>query len=212
LDAVSEKAAGRGIRIGTDRQVGPTCEWMRELWADLTREASGDAEIDHRSYARRGISLRPVTHVARADIEWEKRHGREDWRERRRKEIAKRAPDGPENASVEMSEQTQAAQDGAPAPSVENASPAVKEVRRRATALLQGFGFLPLCSQIRSDLPAVGLDVLSALDAGDLAEIASLVLLTRQGVTAASNAIEPGTSPAGNGIQSIGIGHWRHLA
>nr|WP_282588709.1 MobA/MobL family protein [Lichenifustis flavocetrariae] len=90
LDAVSKKADGNGIDVG-GRQIGPTCEWMRAEWAQLNREMSGDHEVDHRSFARRGLAIRPVSNVPRADIELERRRGTATWRTRRAHELGERA-------------------------------------------------------------------------------------------------------------------------
>ena len=112
LDAVSEKADGRLVDVG-ERFVGATIEWMRSEWARLMREASGDLAIDHKSYERRGLTITPVTHVPRADIEYERRRKTASWRERRRRELAMRS--GP----AEGSRYGVAAFASAPAPKVE---------------------------------------------------------------------------------------------
>ncbi len=90
LDAVSEKREGKRYLDG-NRELGPTMEWLRADWARRMREASGDLSIDHRSYTRRGMPIYPVTHVARSEIEYQRRRGRADWRRERRGELLVRA-------------------------------------------------------------------------------------------------------------------------
>jgi len=90
LDAVSEKHDGTGLSVG-GKVLGATLEELRADWAERMRAASSDHTIDHRSYARRGVPVYPVTTVPRSEIEWQKRRGREDWRHERRRELRDRA-------------------------------------------------------------------------------------------------------------------------
>ena len=87
LDAVSEKADGRGL-VADDRVLGSTLEFLRADWAERMRQASGDGEIDHRSYRRRGLPVYPVTHIPRSEIEYQKRRNSEAWRTQRSEELA----------------------------------------------------------------------------------------------------------------------------
>ena len=89
LDAVSEKHDGKPLVEGV---LGPTIEALRADWAERMRRASGDTEIDHRSYTRRGMAIYPVAHVPRGEIEYQKRRGRTDWRRERGLELQARAP------------------------------------------------------------------------------------------------------------------------
>lgn len=88
LDAVSEKHDGKRLLEGL---LGPTIEALRADWAERMRQASGDMAVDHRSYARRGLAIRPVAHVTRSEIEWQKRRARADWRRERDLELHRRA-------------------------------------------------------------------------------------------------------------------------
>ena len=90
LDAVSEKHDGRGLTVD-GRLLGSTVELLRSDWARRMREASGDTEVDHRSYARRKMAIYPVTHVPRSEIEYQRRRGRTDWRYERSLERRDRA-------------------------------------------------------------------------------------------------------------------------
>lgn len=93
LDAVSEKADGRGLMVD-GRVLGSTLEMLRADWAERMRQASGDAEIDHRSYMRRSLPVYPVTHIPRSEIEYQKRRKSEAWRTHRLEELAIRTSTG----------------------------------------------------------------------------------------------------------------------
>ncbi len=93
LDAVSEKADGRGLAVD-GRMLGSTLEMLRADWAERMRQASGDGEIDHRSYRRRSLPIYPVTHVPRSEIEYQKRRNSETWRTHRSEELTMRVSTG----------------------------------------------------------------------------------------------------------------------
>jgi hypothetical protein len=89
LNGVAMKAEGRGVR-DKGKNLAPAMEWMRASWAAETRQISGNKHIDHRSFRRQGVDLKPVTYVPRGEIEHQKRHGKNDWREGRARELTLR--------------------------------------------------------------------------------------------------------------------------
>ena len=151
LDAVSEKIAGEGIHVGDGKLVGATCDWIRGEWARLQREASFDEHIDHRSYARRGLDIAPVTHVPRSEIEWEKRHSSTAWRDRRRRELDSRQhPDRP--TSIHHEHVTEAEPDlaGKDEKRKTQRVDAHKEVEARARKLVNKF-IKPTLAEVGAD-------------------------------------------------------------
>ncbi|MDX7951328.1 hypothetical protein P7D22_09080 [Lichenihabitans sp. Uapishka_5] len=88
LDAVSEKADGNATEVD-GRLIGNTIEWIRSDWAARMQAAIGE-HVDHRSFARRGLAVTPVTYVPRTELEYQHRRGSTAWRERRRRELAER--------------------------------------------------------------------------------------------------------------------------
>ncbi len=128
LDAVSEKHDGKRLVEGV---LGPTIEALRADWAERMRRASGDMEIDHRSYVRRGVAIYPVAHVTRSEIEYQRRRGRADWRHERSLELQDRAAVLRNEAAKPDREPRQHALGVAtPVPGVDRGSVEVAQARR----------------------------------------------------------------------------------
>ena len=91
LNGMNAKITGNSIRVDADRIIAAPMEDMRATWATLIREiASAGAVIDHRSFRRRGLEIKPVRYVPRGAIREQEAQGLDLWREDRSRELAGR--------------------------------------------------------------------------------------------------------------------------
>ncbi len=67
--------ADRSTEVEGGRRVATFAEATRAEWAQLTRLASANSEIDHRSFQRQGKQDKPCADIPRGRYEFELRHG-----------------------------------------------------------------------------------------------------------------------------------------
>ena len=76
LNGMAAKLGGDGIEVDDGYIISGPMEGMRASWATLIREAApAGAVIDHRSFARRGLDIEPVTYVSRGEVREQEARG-----------------------------------------------------------------------------------------------------------------------------------------
>lgn len=92
MNGMAAKLGGDGIEVADGYIISGPMEDMRASWAALMRElAPLNVIIDHRSFARRGLDIEPVTYVPREEVREQEARGEDGWKRRRKRELAERA-------------------------------------------------------------------------------------------------------------------------